>query len=172
MRSRVIPASSMAGQRKAALAALLRAFPVPVRVLGQSMAPVIPQQVGNWWLEPLGPATLLPARAQRRLHAVVSAGVVPRAVVVLHELLPTPPARSSAIRRHAVAAARALPPMAAAVERSALRLLPVLGWLLVAAVRVLLCGLAAVAAALVPVDPCLVVVTEDGWWLEVDRWAA
>jgi len=39
-------------------------------------------------------------------------------------------------------------------------------------VRALLCGLAAVVAALVLVDPCLVVVTEDGWWLEVDRWLA
>ncbi len=142
----------------------------PVRVLGQSLAPVIPQQVGTWWLEPLTPATILPERARRRLQAVLAAGVVPRAVVVFHELPATPPTRSSAARRHAVAMARALPPMAVAVEHSALRLLPVLGWLLIAAVRAALLGLAAVVAALVLVDPCLVVVTEDGWWLEVDRW--
>ncbi len=142
----------------------------PVRVLGQSLAPVLPQQVGDWWLEPLGPATILPARAEQRLRAVLAAGVMPRAVVVFHELPAAPPARFPVARRHAVALARALPSMAAAVERSALRLLPVLGWLLIAAARALLLGLAAVLAALVLVDPCLVVVTEDGWWLEVDRW--
>jgi len=158
--------------RPAARPAVALALGFPVRILGQSMAPVIPQQVGDWWLEPLGPATILPARAQRRLRAVLAAGVVPRAVVVFHELPATPSARLSAVQRHVVSVARALPPMAAAVERSALRLLPVLGWLLIAAVRALLCGLAAVVAALVLVDPCLVVVTEDGWWLEVDRWLA
>jgi hypothetical protein len=107
------------------------------------MAPVIPQQVGNWWLEPLGPATILPARAQRRLQAVLAAGVVPRAVVVFHELPPTPPVRFSAARRHAVSVAQSLPSLAAAVERSALRPLPLLGWLLIAAVRTVLLSLAA-----------------------------
>ena len=143
-----------------------------MRVLGQSMAPAIPQRVGNWWLEPLRPATILPARAEQRLRAILSAGIRPRAVVVFHELPATPPARFSAARRRGVQLARALPPLAMAVERSALRLLPVLGWLLIAGIRALLSGLTAVVAALVLVDPCLVVVTEDGWWLEVDRWAA
>ena len=171
MLSKVIPAGSAAVQRRAALEHP-PAFPVPVRILGQSLAPVLPQQVGNWWLEPLTPATILPARAQRRLQAVLAAGVVPRAVVVFHELPATPPAQFPVARRHAVMLARTLPPMAVAVERSALRLLPVLGWLLIAAIRALLLGLTAVVAALVLVDPCLVVVTEEGWWLEVDRWVA
>jgi hypothetical protein len=172
MLSRVIRTGSAAVQRRAAVPNHPPAFPVPVRILGQSMVPAFPQLVGNWWLEPLGPSTILPERARRRLQAVLTAGVIPRAVVVFHELSGTPPARFSAIRRRAMAAARTLPPMAIAVERSALRLLPVLGWLVTAAVRALLCGLAAVVAALVLIDPCLVVVTEDGWWLEVDRWVA
>ena len=50
------------------------ALPVPIGFLGQSLAPVIPQQVGSWWLEPLGPATTLPPRAQRRLRAILAAG--------------------------------------------------------------------------------------------------
>ena len=172
MLSKVIPAGSVAVQRKPTAPAQPPAFLVPVRILGQSMASAIPQQVGDWGLEPLRPATILPARAQRRLRAFLAAGVVPRAVVVFHELPPTPPARLSAARQHAVAVTRALPSMVVAVERSALRLLPILGWLFIAAIRVLLLGLAAVVAALVLVDPCLVVVTEDGWWLEVDRWVA
>jgi len=158
--------------RPAARPAVALALGFPVRILGQSMVPAFPQLVGNWWLEPLGPSTILPERARRRLQAVLTAGVIPRAVVVFHELPATPPARFSAARRRGVQLARALPPLAMAVERSALRLLPVLGWLLIAGIRALLSGLTAVVAALVLVDPCLVVVTEDGWWLEVDRWAA
>ncbi len=106
------------------------------------------------------------------VFSVTRAGgvVVPRAVVVFHKLPARQPARFPAARRRAVSVVRSLPVLA--VERSALLLLPVLGWLLVAASRMLLLGLAAVVAALVLLDPCLVVVTEDGWWLEVDWWAA
>jgi hypothetical protein len=172
MLSRVIRTGSAAVQRKATAPVYPPAFPVPVRVLGQSMALPIPQRVADWWLEPLTPTTVLPPRARRLLQAILAAGVVLRAVVVFHELPASSPARFSALRRHAVTLARALPPMATAMERSSLRLLPVLGWLLIAVMRALLCGLAAVVAALVLVDPCLVVVTEDGWWLEVDRWIA
>lgn len=55
------------------------------------------------------------------------------------------------------------PPSARSV--AALQLLPVLGGLIIAAIRTLLLGLAAVVAALALLDPCLVVVTEDGWWV-------
>lgn len=151
----VIRTGSAAVQRRAAVPAHSPAFPVPVRILGQSMAPAISQQVGDWRLEPLHPATILPAStACNRRWA--------RAVVVFHELPATPPARLSAARRHAVSVAQALPPMAIAVEGSTLRLLPVLGWLLIAVIRALLLGLAAEVAALLLLDPCLVVVTEGG----------
>src|SRR5688572_656484 len=68
----------------------------PVRFLGESTAPIHPQQIGKWWLEPLrldplthdptGTSTTLPPRAKQRLEALLAFGVVPRATVVFHEI--------------------------------------------------------------------------------------
>ena len=121
----------------------------PIRVLGQNNGLIVPQVVGNWWLEPLGPQTHLPPRARHRLETVLAAGITPKAVVVFHELPKEPGEPSRWVKlaaqcvewaRHQVAE-RAQQREQARAERRRQRL-----------------------------DPCLVVVLADGSWVELDRW--
>ncbi len=156
----------------------------PVRVLGQSNARPHPQRVGQWWLEPLHDPGKLPPRARQRLDAFLAAGVQPKALVIFHEIplttvAPVRPATVSPVERAAVWVHHHVPEFAGNVRQRAKQAGPhigaalsatsvVLGWSAAAAV-----GLAALAVPIViaaATDPCLVVVTEDGYWLEIDRW--
>src|SRR4051812_12142713 len=94
--------------------ALLPARPkldFPTQVLFHSDAPIVPQKVDNWWLEPLrltpypldpvGSTTETPPRAKQRLQQLLATGFVPKAVVVFHEI-PGEQHRLSTIERAAV----------------------------------------------------------------------
>jgi len=167
-----------------------RQIDFPVRVLGQSDAAIVPQRVGNWWMEPLSKETELPPRARQRLQSFLTTGVTPKAIVVFHEIPTAPhePSRSARIatRLHRFAN-QELPPIVQGVQervqqtapvvgRGVLRVasaaLPVIGIagvVLVGAMGLLAASALSVLAAAVT-DPCLVVVTEDGQWIEIDRW--
>ena len=163
------------------------ALEIPLRVVGQSHAPIVPQRVGNWWLEPYTGRTPLPPRAAQRLERLLAHGVQPKAVVLFHEIPATRPTAPAApwtrtyarlqlwqaqtlpvLVDRAVTMARAHGPM---VGRLALQvggvMIAVLGVTLTVSLQ--FAG-AALAAAIS--DPCLVIVLEDGSWLEVDRWYA
>jgi hypothetical protein len=156
---------------------------IPLRVVGQSHAPVVPQRIGDWWLEPYGEDSKLPPRAQQRLHALLDAGICPKAVVIFHEipqqqLAPTDMERLLT-RAHRFAA-HDLPAAGYALgERAkagAVASAPIIGHALAVGGKALLwaAGAAAVGTLMIAAtalsDPCLVIVTDDGYWLEVDRW--
>jgi hypothetical protein len=136
------------------------------RLIGQSDAPVFPRRVGNWWLEPVTPTTVLPARAEARLARVVTCGVKVRAAVLFHEI---PQDQASGPKSQF---ARSLDTISRRVQREA----PVIGGMLgrVAITAATSLAKGAVHArdliASLHLDPCLVVVTEDGQWVEIDRW--
>ena len=157
------------------------------KLLGHSRAPILPQQVGRWWLEPVTLDTPLPSRARHRLEVVRASGLPIKAVVLFHEI-PTEPAvqpsqaaglvvRSGQLIRwaeqelpiftdNAVNQARRAAPMLGSAARMALSLTAAgLGLGAVALATVTLATLNAVL-----IDPCLVIVTDGGDWIEIDRW--
>jgi hypothetical protein len=156
-------------------------------VLGR--APMLPEpvRVGDWMLVPAHEdSTLLPDHTMRRLQAVFEAGIRPEGFVLAHEvtqLLPAPagseqpvtpgrselrlPGLSPELRDKMKVAAGALGTVA-------LGTLVVAGVVVVAAVALAAAAALAVPAAMatgaVVVDPILIAVTSDGYWIEIDRW--
>lgn len=164
--------------------ALLHHLPFTTTVIGHSRAEIVPQRVGAWWLEPVVDEARLPSRARQRLAAVRSSGLPIKAVVLFHELPTVAPSSNGMVVR---ASGRVqtwleqeLPAKSAQLRAHAHRLAPSVGWatravlgltvtmLTVGAVAATTVTLGVLAAALT--DPCLVVVTDDGCWIEVDRW--
>lgn len=169
----------------------------PLRVVGRSMAPVVPQRVGDWWLEPVNIDAKLPLRARTRLDALLALDLVPKAIVLFHEI-PTdwapasPPTAASspvtATRQHGTrlsrwaqqslpvlvdraseATRRHGPPLARTLAHLTVRALGLAALGLGAATIVAL-GATATAIGAALSDPCLVIVTADGYWIEIDRW--
>jgi hypothetical protein len=172
----------------------------PLRVVGRSTAPVVPQQVGDWWLEPITVDAELPLRARLRLDALLALGLEPKAVALFHEISETgqqpglsifPAPLSSLLKagrqsgarfsrwaqqslpvitdRLSDAARRHGPPLVRTLAHLTVRAagLAALG-LSVFAIAAL--GLIATALGAALADPCLIVVTADGYWIEIDRW--
>ena len=149
----------------------------PLVPVGRSSAPTVPQVVGDWWLEPLSAEAYLPPRARMRLEQLFEAGIHPKAIVVFHELprqaqpskwahlqqrmarfasvdMPTAALRSGQlVRQHGPVILRT----AALITGFALS-------------GIALLSVATIAAALTVTDPCLVIVTEDDYWIEIDFW--
>jgi hypothetical protein len=126
----------------------------PIRVLGQNQAPIVPKVVGEWWMEPFRGQTKLPRRAQQRLDAVLASGIALKDVVIFHELpgepkKPSPVVKAVSIALR-VAIAWAKKRITEEKEAAAARRREREWW--------------------ERRDPCLVVVLEDGTWVEIDRW--
>ena len=118
----------------------------------------------------------MPIRARQRLDALLATGFVPKAIVVFHEL-PRPDLEPSVWALRLTRAGRwlgqATSMLAMAAASFARTAAPVVGQVLLGLAGLLVMavgGLALVLTALASVDPCLVVVTEDGYWIEIDRW--
>ena len=146
---------------------------LPLALLGRSDGPVIPRRVGNWWLEPLGSAGDLPPRARERLGNVLSHNPSLKAIVLFHEIPQhdSPASLWTRITSWAIFC----------YEQQ----LPALYLWLVRAVsgqgnenhelldrRISRLNPFAKPLPLYPADPVLVVVTQDGVWIEIDRWTA
>lgn len=151
------------------------------RVLGQAPLPEEPVRLGDWLLVPAHQdSSPIPPRALARLRAIFEVGLRPKGFVLVHEapkLLPAPaqappeswrvpllpPHVTSVLKRAGTVAGAAVLGVAALTGALVLALVAVL------VVAVALVPLALVAGA-VMVDPILVAVTEDGYWIEIDRW--
>ncbi len=182
-----------------------------LKVIGRSTAPVVPQRVGDWWLEPISTDTALPPRARQRLDTLLALDLVPQAIVLFHvnkaeteagtdprmgrhgrqpaagsptvvaDLVTLMSQRGARLRRWtqqtlpvvvdrtSEAARRHGPPLARLAGQLAVRTLS-LAVLGVGAVTVAALGLTTLAIGAVLTDPCLVIVTADGYWIEIDRW--
>ena len=158
-----------------------------LHLMGHSQAPIAPQRVGAWWMEPLHNYEALPPRARYRLESLLSTGLQPKAVVLFHELpqfteqqdfgISTLVDKTDRLRYQipetleafSANVARKLPLVGGLLWRAGLVVLP----LVVLSLGILVAGATTAAAAVgtaVAIDPCLVVVTVDGYWIEVDRW--
>jgi len=147
------------------------------RVLGRAPLPTVPVFIGGWWLVPIEQETApIPSRACERVQAIFRAGIRPKGFVVAHEAPPLLPAPEESVReqqeREQHETRRSWLPAAgaAAVAIGAVAVIPaiavaVVGLTLALSPLLLLGGL-------IMVDPCLMAVTEDGYWVEIDRWTS
>ena len=150
-------------------------------VIGRAPVPREPVRLEDWLIAPVHQdSSPVPDRALRRVQDIFAAGLRPKGFVVVHEaprLLPAPTQQKPKPLRM---------PVLSDQLRSTLKLagagLGVLGAGLVIVTGVAVLAVAALSLAailVVPatlvvgavvVDPILVAVTEDGYWIEIDRW--
>ena len=138
----------------------------PFRALG--VAPAISQPVfyKNWWFVPIEQdRSLIPTRTLERVQAIYAAGIRPKAFIIAHEAPPqlaAPANRSRAPQwqtwakqaaRHSISGIRFVGNVVSTVAPMALMVLLALGLLLP-----------------LLIDPCLIVVTEDDVWIQIDAW--
>jgi hypothetical protein len=135
-------------------------------VLGQAPLPTEPVRLHKWLIVPVEQDTShIPPRALERVQAIYAASLRPKGFVVVHE---APMALSSA---------RSNEPHFAFPKLTAV--LPVMEGVLGGVVAAGLVAIAAAITVAVPLtlvagalllDPILIAVTEDGDWIEIDRW--
>jgi hypothetical protein len=140
------------------------------RVLGAAPVPKDPVFTKNWWLVPVEQdSSQIPARALERVQAIYAAGIRPQAFIIAHETserLPAPKGRP--ISRTEVWAHQAAACIKTAIqitEEIAEAVIPIAEAALTAG-AVLAIGM----ASMVFVDPCLIAVTEDNVWIQIDYW--
>jgi hypothetical protein len=130
------------------------------QVIGQ--APMLKEAIRlqDWMLVPAHEdITPLPARTMRRIRTIYSQGLRPQGFVVAHEA----PMQLTAPKPVIVEKS---PMEWEGVGKAVGAITKVLGILLMGSVLLPL-GL---IAGMVLLDPILVAVTEDGYWIEIDRW--
>jgi hypothetical protein len=149
-------------------------------MLGQAPLPNSPVRLGKWLLAPAeADSSHIPARTLARVQAIYSAGLRPKGFVIVHEAplelsAPKEQATSSALRLHPLLASALIglgrgvvavaPGVLKAVATTAAVALAAVGAATLVAIPLTLLVGAAV------LDPILVAVTEDGYWVEIDRW--
>ncbi len=144
-------------------------------ILGQAPLPQVPVRVGDWLIVPAEQdSSIVPDRAFKRVQALYAAGIQPKGFVLVHEApallaapaqaqpLPTWRAKLPQARETAAMIAKAGGALATAAVVATLAVV-VVG-------AVVAVALPAIALAAVAVDPILIAVTDDDYWIEIDRW--
>lgn len=153
------------------------------QVLGRAPMPEAPIFFRQWWIVPASQDTsVIPQRAMERLKALDVAGIRPRGFVIIHDApraLPSPAPRRSSVPETPSKKGLSIPPQVVVAAEGVvvgIMVLPLVMKLVVAAVSAVLAALVVpalavglVGAALL-VDPVLVAVTEDGYWIVIDQW--
>lgn len=143
------------------------------RILGVAPVPHTAIYAKDCWLVPLQEDTsMIPAWALERVQALYEAGIRPKAFVIAHEAPKqiAPPKETPIVspfqywsKRAADSTVNVLKAAGTVVAVVAPILLAVLGTTLLLSVTV--------AGALVA-DPCLIAVTDDDVWIQIDYWMA
>jgi len=132
------------------------------QLIGEAPMLTEPVRLRDWLLVPAHEDNgRLPARTLRRIQTIYSQGLRPQGFVVVHEApmqLPAPEA-DVAIQRDKEIEWKG-------IEKAAGTIVKVLGILALSSFLLPL-GL---VAGVVLLDPILIAVTEDGYWIEIDRW--
>lgn len=135
-------------------------------VLGQAPLPTHPVRVGKWLIVPAEQDTSqIPARALQRVQAIYAAGLRPKGFVIVHE---APLVLASGHNEQKTALPQQFSLVLPILERI-LGGIVASGLVAISAAILLTVPLTLVAGALL-LDPILIAVTEDGDWIEIDRW--
>ena len=157
-----------------------------VNILGRAPLPDAPVRIGDWLIVPSWQDTSpMPARALARVQAVYDAGIRPVGFFLAHEAplqLPPPaealPQTGSTWQRPSLPewVVPALKVTAGTLGVLALGVVVITGLALLAAAVLTVAAVIAIPALLITaavvLDPILIAVTEDGTWIEIDRWLA
>jgi hypothetical protein len=139
--------------------------------VGNAPFPERPVRVGEWLIVPVEQDTsAIPARALRRVQALYEAGLRPQGFVIVHE---APMQLTSPHDGRAPDPLRLpeLPPHLKMALGVAGRTVMVVAQTLAMVGIVAIGGLpAALFMGIAMLDPMLIAVTEDGDWVEIDRW--
>ncbi len=148
------------------------------RLLGKAPLPDKPIRLGDWLLVPAQEDTSpIPARSIERIQAIFAAGIRPLGFVLVHEAPMLLPASTTDQRTRQIITAPTFPQqlLPEGLEDLIRATIPVLLTLATITTSIL----TLTAASLIPatlmvgallLDPILVAVTEDGHWIEIDRW--
>jgi len=141
----------------------------PTQILGRAPMLEEPLRVREWVLMPaIMDSTPLPDHAMERIHAVYEIGIRPQGFVIVHEApleigAPQPEVEqktNSDLLKKIGGAALGAGLLSGSIV--ALAGIAILGGILLAPIGLL--------GAAVVLDPILVVVTNDNYWIEIDRW--
>lgn len=145
-------------------------------VLGQAPMPEEPVRLGDWLIIPAQQdSSEIPDRALARVQAIFAAGIRPKGFVLVHEapmLLPPPE----------TAQVQTPQPQWALDPQTTQKVIDTLSFGVSSLAKVMAGAMTvalAIGAVVVPafflaglalIDPILIVVTEDDYWVEIDRW--
>ncbi len=141
----------------------------PTQILGRAPMLEEPLRVREWVLMPaILDETPLPEHAIERIHAVYKVGIRPQGFVIVHEAplqieIPqtdVKPKVDSDLLKKIGRAALGIGILSGSI--AALVGIAILGGVLLAPIGLL--------GAAVVLDPILVVITTDNYWIEIDRW--
>jgi hypothetical protein len=140
----------------------------PFQVLGKGPMPEEPVRLGDWLLVPAQvDSTILPGRACNRIRSIYAAGIRPLGFVLVHEAprwlkAPVETKVNPPFQPMMPSSSQASPQSTSAVTDAIGK------------------GASALASVLFPmillffaaamIDPILVAVTKEGYWVEIDRW--
>lgn len=142
------------------------------RVLGVAPVPHAPIFHNQWWLVPIAQdSSPIPLRALERVNSIYEAGIRPKAFVIAHE---------APRRLRAPAKISVMSPLefrARQLAEHSFRVLQIAGKVLTRFVlpfTIALIGVTASAmvglASVALSDPCLIAVTDDDVWIQIDFW--
>ena len=150
-------------------------------VLGQAPFPNEPARLGDWLIVPdHQDSSLIPPRAYERVQSIFAAGLRPKGFVVVHEA-PKLLAATTEPNEENIRFGIFRPQHKKLLKRIG-TILGVIGTAIALVLGIALIALAAIAIAsalLIPaalvtglavVDPILIAVTADDYWIEIDRW--
>ena len=136
----------------------------PFQVLGKAPMVQEPVRLGDWLLIPAqDDSSKIPERAMKRIQAIFAAGIRPQGFVLVHEapkLLKAPVTPKEQPKA---------PPVTTSSPHSTTDFASTLATGFAAMASMVFPMLFFVVAAALA-DPILVAVTEDGYWIEIDRW--
>jgi len=147
------------------------------QVLGQAPMPQKPVRLGDWLITPAEVDTSpIPTRALTRIQTILAAGIRPQGFVLVHEapkLLPSPTQEKKQEITLALSQKKQTTKTGKTIDLSDMlaTVLSGLGAVLQIALPILAAIFVGVLFATANgLDPILVAVTEDGYWVEIDRW--
>lgn len=141
-------------------------------VLGQASMPEQPVRLKDWLIVPAEQdSSQIPERALNRVEAIFMAGIRPKGFILVHEA----PMQLSAPEGEREQTSWMLDPV------TTQRTIETLSFGVTSLAKVLAGAVALVATVILPavfltgaalLDPILITVTDDDYWIEIDRWMA
>ncbi|MEM2126046.1 MAG: hypothetical protein QXQ53_06585 [Candidatus Methanosuratincola sp.] len=134
-----------------------------------------PIRIGNWVYAP-ATASIIPADAKKRIELILKSGLNPTQIIVGHELVEVPQLPGPVVTKPTPLSIPSIKEIKISpeTEEAIIQALVTTGKVAVELAKITAVGtgmmLYGLAVALASVDPSVIVVLEDGTWVEVLSW--